>query len=74
MGRTRLHHTWTVFDDMAHASTSQKMVKNFKKEYLKDFEYTRGDFMTSFLCLEVEQDKGQIRLHLDTYVNEIMEE
>jgi hypothetical protein len=30
--------------------------------------------MTSFLGLEVEQDKGQIRLHLDTYVNEMLEE
>ncbi len=29
--------------------------------------------MTSFLGLEVEQDKGQIRLHLDTYVNEMLE-
>jgi hypothetical protein len=33
-------------DDMAHASTPQKTVKNFIKEYLKDFEYTRGDFVT----------------------------
>ncbi len=30
--------------------------------------------MTSFLGLEVEQDKGQILLHLDTYVNETLEE
>ncbi len=30
--------------------------------------------MTSFLGLEVEQDKGQIRLHLDTNVNEMLEE
>jgi hypothetical protein len=30
--------------------------------------------MTSFLGLEVEQDKGQIRLHLDTYVNVMLEE
>jgi hypothetical protein len=53
-------------DDMAHASTSQKMIKKFMKEYSKDFEYTGGDFMTLFLGLEVEQDKGQIRFHLDT--------
>jgi hypothetical protein len=26
-------------DDMAHASTSQKMIKKFIKEYLKDCEY-----------------------------------
>ncbi len=30
--------------------------------------------MTSFLGLEVEQDKGQIRLHLHTYVNEMLED
>jgi hypothetical protein len=30
--------------------------------------------MTSFLGLEVAQDKGQIQLHLDTYVNEMLEE
>jgi hypothetical protein len=59
-------------DDMAHASTSQKMIKKFMKEYSKDFEYIGGDFMTSFLGLEVEQDKGQIRLHLDNYVNEML--
>ena len=47
-------------DDMAHASTSQKMIKKFVKEYSKDFEYTRGDFMTSFLGLEDEQDKEKI--------------
>ena len=47
-------------DDMARASTYQKMSKKFWKEYSKDFEYTRGDFMTSFLGLEVEQDKEKI--------------
>ncbi len=60
-----------LVDYMAHASTSQKMIKKFIEEYSKDFEYTRDDFMTSFLSLEVEQDKGQIRLHLDTYLKEI---
>ncbi len=44
------------------------------KEYSKDFEYTGGDFMTRFLGLEVEQDKGQIWLHLDTYVNKMLED
>jgi hypothetical protein len=28
--------------------------------------------MTSFLGLEVEQEKGQLRLHLDIYVNEML--
>ncbi len=30
--------------------------------------------MTLFLGLEVEQDKGQIRQHFDTYVNEMLKE
>ncbi len=57
-------------DDMAHASTSQKMIKRFMKECSKGFEYTRGDFMTSFL---VEQDNRQILLHLNTYLNEMLD-
>ncbi len=61
-------------DDMAQVSTSPKMIKTFMKEYLKYFEYTRDDFMTSVLGLEVEQDKGQLRLHLDTYVNKMLDE
>jgi hypothetical protein len=40
--------------DMAHVSTSQKMINKFMQEYSKDFEYTRSDFKTSFLGLEVE--------------------
>jgi hypothetical protein len=63
-----------LVDDMTHASTSQKRIKRFMNEYSKDFEYARGDFMTSFLGLEVEQDKGQIQLHLDIYVNEMLED
>jgi hypothetical protein len=35
-------------DDMAHVSTSQKMIKKFMKEYSEDFGYTGGDFMTLF--------------------------
>jgi hypothetical protein len=30
--------------------------------------------MTSLLGLEVKQDKGQIQLHLNTYVNEMLED
>ncbi len=45
-------------DGMAHASTSQKMIKKFLKEYSKDIEYIGGDFMTSFFGLEVEQDRS----------------
>ncbi len=50
------------------------MIKKFMKKYSIFFEYIRGNFMTSILGLEVEQDKGQVRLHLDKYVNEMLEE
>ena len=53
-------------DDMAHTSTSTKMLKNVFKLYAEDFNYTGGDLMTSFLGMEVEQEDGCIRLHLDT--------
>jgi hypothetical protein len=59
---------------MAHASTSQKMIKKIMKEYSKGFEYTGGDFMRSLLDLGFEQDKGQIRLHLNACVREMLEE
>ncbi len=55
-------------DDMAHTSTSKKILKNFFTEYGKDFEYTGGDLMAHFLGMEVEQEAGCIRLHLYTYV------
>ena len=54
------------------SSTSKKMLKKFFTEYGKDFEYTGGDLMTNFLGMEVEQEAGCIRLHLDTYVEELV--
>jgi hypothetical protein len=50
-------------DDMAHAAASQKMIKRFMKEYSKDFEYTGGGFMTSFLGLEVGLDAALGRVN-----------
>ncbi len=35
---------------------------------------TREDIMTSFLRMEVEQDEKSIKLHLDTHVQEILDE
>jgi hypothetical protein len=36
--------------------------------------YTCRDLMTSFLGMEVEQEKGAICLHLNTYVKEMLSE
>ena len=61
-------------DDMMHTSTSTKMLKDFFKLYAKDFSFHGGDLMTSFLGMEVQQEDGCIKLHLDTYVKEMLDE
>ncbi len=61
-------------DDMAHASTSEKLKPQFIKEYKKEFYITCEDIMTSFLGMEVEQDEKSIKLHLDTYVQDMLDE
>jgi hypothetical protein len=58
-------------DDMIHA---EELKRKFIKEYKRDFEITCEDIMTSFLGMEVEQDERSIKLHLDTYVQKILEE
>ncbi len=61
-------------NDMAHASMSEALKKAVHRG---DFEITFEAVMTSFLRMEVEQDNGSIRLHLDTddtYIQETLEE
>ena len=45
---------------------------NFFKLYAKSFKYTGGDLMNTFLGMEVEQKNGKIQLHLDTYIQEVL--
>ena len=59
-------------DDMIHTSTSQIMMDNFFKLYAKSFKYTGSDLMNTFLGMEVEQKNGTIKLHLDTYIQEVL--
>ena len=42
-------------DDMMHTSTSTKMLQEFFALYAKDFSFSGGELMTSFLGMEVEQ-------------------
>ena len=42
--------------------------------YQKDFEITGGGLMETFLGMEVEQPGKVIRLHLDTYVQQVLAE
>jgi hypothetical protein len=61
-------------DNMVHASTSEKLKQDFITEYKGDFQITCDDLMTSFLGMEVEQDKNSICLHLDTYIKDALSE
>ncbi len=61
-------------DDMIHAFISEELKKKSIKEYKRDFEITREDIMASFLGMEVEKDEKSIKLHLDTHVQEILDE
>ena len=61
-------------DDMAHASTCPKLKKRFIHEYKKDVDITEEGIMSTFLGMEVEQSKDPIKLHLDTYIQETLDE
>lgn len=61
-------------DDMAHASTCEKLKRQFLHEYKRDFDITEEDIMSTFLGMEVEQTKDSIKLHLDTYIQETIDE
>ncbi len=61
-------------DDMIHTSTSDTLKKEFVEKYTRDFDITRGDTMTSFLGLEIEQSRRGIDIHLDTYIKEVLDE
>jgi hypothetical protein len=57
-------------DDMAHASTCEKLKKQFLHEYKRDFDITEEDIMSTFLGIELKQTKDLVKLHLDTYIQE----
>ena len=61
-------------DDMIHASTSEALKQQFIKEYTRDFEITLEETMTLFLGLKIEQGPQGIDLHLDTYIQEAIDE
>jgi hypothetical protein len=61
-------------DDFKTIPTSKKPKDEFERLYSADFEYTGGNLMTSFLGLEVEPLNSGIHLHLDTYIQELIDE
>jgi hypothetical protein len=44
------------------------------KKYTKDFQITGDGVMETFLGMQVEESKGEIRLHLDNYIRETLDE
>jgi uncharacterized glyoxalase superfamily protein PhnB len=60
-------------DDMSTVPTSDHLKEEFMALYSADFDVTGGDLMQSFLGLEVEQLDGCIKLHLDTYIQELIQ-
>ena len=63
-------------DDMMHTSTSKKTLDRFFKLYAQSVKYTGGDLIKTFLGMAAKQDNGlqKNRLHLDTYVQEMLDE
>ena len=59
---------------MMHVPTCDKLRDEFLKLYQRDFEITGGGLMETFLGTEVEQPGKVIRLHLDTYIQEVLTE
>ncbi len=63
----------TFVDDFATVPTSEKLKEEFASLYSADFDVTGGALMESFVGLEVEQSEEGTRLHLDTYIQELIE-
>ena len=61
-------------DDMMHISTCDKLKQEFMAKYSKDFDITGGGLMETFLGMQVEQSENEIRLHLDNYIRETLDE
>ena len=61
-------------DDMEHTSTSQILMDELMKDYSHDFEITGGEVMSSFLGLQVDHVNEEIHLHMDHYVESVLNE
>jgi hypothetical protein len=59
---------------MMHIPTCDKLCDEFLELYKKDFEITGRGLIETFLGMEVEQPCRVIRLHLDSYIQEILTE
>ena len=73
VGKDFIIHALFV-DDTQHTATDPSLMDEFLRVYRRDFEITGGDLMTTFLGLEIEQDNDEIRIHMDSYLQEILAE
>ena len=67
-------YAWLIVDDMIHASTSDDLRDQFIREYQADFDITLEDVMSTFLGMEIEHNKKNLAIHLDTYIRETLAE
>ncbi len=58
--------------DMMHVPICDKFSFEYLALYQKDFEITGGGLMETFLRMEVEQPGKVIKLHLDSYIQEVL--
>ncbi len=61
-------------DDMMHISSCDELKKEFMDKYSKSFKITGGGLMKTFLGMEVEQSGKTIKLHLDSYIQQVLAE
>ena len=61
-------------DDMTRAATSYELRDQFIREYREDFDITLEDVMSTFLGMEMEHNKENLAIHLDTYIQETLAE
>ncbi len=61
-------------DNRMHVPTCYKLRDEFLALYQKDFEFTGGGLTETFLGMEVEQPGKVIKLHHDSYIQEVLTE
>jgi hypothetical protein len=53
-------------DYVIHVATNDKLLDHFMREYKADFNITHEDVMSLFLGMEIEHNKKDLAIHLDT--------
>ena len=59
---------------MMHIPTCDALKQEFIEKYTKDFDITGGCLMETYLCMQVKQSLGKIRLHLNNYIRETLDD